>query len=178
MWRWDQQEPFGDSPANENPSGLGAFEFPVRMEGLTYFDKETNLFYNWHRYRDTSIGRFPQADPLGLYGGDLSLYVLTRNNPLSVTDPNGLRPVPSVRCPPEPSGYRYETARVSVSPVINCITMTDPVTGRHDLFCAEVLDQFTCSATCVYRRVICGIPIPFMTIEKPGTCRMIDLRPA
>lgn len=82
-------EPFGNNPPDENPSGLGVFEFPLRDQGA-YADKETNLLYNWYRYRDTGVGRFPQADPLGLYGGDLSLYVLRANNPLMFTDPRGL----------------------------------------------------------------------------------------
>ena len=90
VWRYDNTEPFADSVPDEDPSSLGAFEFPVRMEGRTYLDRETNLLYNTHRYRDTGIGRFPQADPLGLRAGDLSLYVLTKNNPLSLTDPFGL----------------------------------------------------------------------------------------
>jgi len=33
VWRWDQQEPFGDNVANENPSGLGAFDLPLRLPG-------------------------------------------------------------------------------------------------------------------------------------------------
>lgn len=61
------------------------------MEGRTYFDKETNLLYNTNRYRDTGIGRFPQADPLGLNGGDLSLYVYAKNSPLMFIDPDGLK---------------------------------------------------------------------------------------
>jgi len=176
VWRWDQAEPFGNNPADENPSGLGAFDLPLRLPGQR-FDKETNLLYNYFRDYDPSLGRYVESDPLGLRGG-LNTYAYVESNPLSQIDPKGLAPMPSVRCPPPPSGYQFETARVSKSPVINCIYMTDPATGRHDLFCAEVLDQFTCSAVCVYRRVICGIPIPFMTIEKPGTCRMIDLRPS
>jgi RHS repeat-associated protein len=62
----------------------------LRDEG-TYADKETNLVYNWNRYRDTDSGRFIQADPLGLDGGDLSLYVLRKNSPLLFTDPYGLQ---------------------------------------------------------------------------------------
>jgi RHS repeat-associated protein len=88
VWRYDNNDPFGGNVPDENPSSLGAFEFPLRDEG-TYFDKETNLLYNWYRYRDLASGRFIQADPLGLAGGDLSLYVLRRNNPLSFTDPTG-----------------------------------------------------------------------------------------
>jgi uncharacterized protein RhaS with RHS repeats len=39
VWRYDNTEPFGDSPADENPAGLGAFEFPLRLSSY-YFDKE------------------------------------------------------------------------------------------------------------------------------------------
>jgi hypothetical protein len=42
VWRWDQQEPFGNNVADENPNGLGAFDLPLRLPGQ-YFDKETNL---------------------------------------------------------------------------------------------------------------------------------------
>jgi RHS repeat-associated protein len=89
VWRWDQADPFGNNPPDENPSGLGVFEFSLRDAG-TYADKETNLNYNWNRYRDLNSGRFIQADPLGLKGGDLSLYVLRKNNPLTYLDPTGL----------------------------------------------------------------------------------------
>ncbi len=44
MWRWDQGEPFGNDVPNNNPSGAGAFEFPLRFPGQ-YFDRETNLKY-------------------------------------------------------------------------------------------------------------------------------------
>jgi RHS repeat-associated protein len=89
VWRYDNNDPFGGNVPDENPSGLGAFEYPLRDES-TYFDKETSLVYNVNRYRDLPSGRFIQADPLGLEGGDLSLYVLRSNNPLSFTDPLGL----------------------------------------------------------------------------------------
>src|SRR5207248_1752327 len=46
VWRWDQQEPFGVNVPDENPSALGAFEFPVRFPGQ-YADKETSLLYNY-----------------------------------------------------------------------------------------------------------------------------------
>jgi len=89
VWRYDNTDPFGGNVPDENPSGLGTFEFPLRDEGV-YFDKETGLAYNVNRYRDLPSGRFIQADPLGLDGGDLSLYALRKNNPLSLVDPLGL----------------------------------------------------------------------------------------
>src|SRR5437773_86841 len=40
VWRWDQGEPFGNDVPNNNPSGAGAFDFPLRFPGQ-YFDRET-----------------------------------------------------------------------------------------------------------------------------------------
>jgi RHS repeat-associated protein len=47
---------------------------PLRLQGQ-YFDSETGLSYNRHRYYDPHIGAFISADPLGLEGGhDLYRY--------------------------------------------------------------------------------------------------------
>jgi RHS repeat-associated protein len=88
VWRWDQQEPFGVNPADENPSGLGAFDLPLRLPGQ-YFDKETNLHYNYFRDYDSAIGRYVQSDPIGLYGG-LNTYAYVSGAPLIKVDPPGL----------------------------------------------------------------------------------------
>ncbi len=88
MWRWDQQEPFGVTVPDENPSGLGAFEFPMRFPGQ-YADKETNLNYNYLRDFDSSLGIYKQSDPIGLRGG-LNTYAYGSSSPLRLTDPYGL----------------------------------------------------------------------------------------
>lgn len=31
-----------------------------------YYDAETGLWYNWHRYCDSSLGRHIQSDPVGI----------------------------------------------------------------------------------------------------------------
>ena len=98
VWRFDNTDPFGGNPPDENPSGLGTFTCNLRLPGQ-YFDKETNLHYNWNRWYDSAIGGYIQPEPLGL-AGDINLYRYARNNPLTYFDPDGrqatmpLRPVP------------------------------------------------------------------------------------
>ena len=61
---------------------------PIRFQGQ-YFDHETGLHYNRHRYYDPHCGRFVSKDPIGLSGGmNLHGYV---QNPVHWVDPLGLR---------------------------------------------------------------------------------------
>jgi RHS repeat-associated protein len=67
----------------------------IGIEGITnnlrlpgqYFDAETGLNYNWHRYYDPATGRYLRTDP---YGQGLNLYAYCFNNPLTLIDPLGL----------------------------------------------------------------------------------------
>ncbi|MCP3888579.1 MAG: RHS repeat-associated core domain-containing protein [Desulfobulbaceae bacterium] len=54
-----------------------------------YFDTESGLHYNYHRYYDLSIGRYITPDPIGLAGG-MNLYLYVSNNPVNLVDPLGL----------------------------------------------------------------------------------------
>jgi RHS repeat-associated protein len=89
VWRLDQTEPFGDAVPDENPSGLGAFEFPLRNGGWQYADKETGHFWNWMRSYAAALGRFDEFDPIGLKGGKNG-YAYVTNDPLRHVDPMGL----------------------------------------------------------------------------------------
>ena len=55
-----------------------------------YFDSETGLHYNWHRFYDPETGRYISADPIGLAGG-INLYAYVENDPVNAVDPDGLR---------------------------------------------------------------------------------------
>ena len=84
--------------ADENPSGLGAFDLPLRLPGQ-YFDTETNLHYNYHRSFDAGIGRYLQGDPAGLLDAQrtattfevTNLYAYVDSEPLAHFDPDGAR---------------------------------------------------------------------------------------
>jgi RHS repeat-associated protein len=63
---------------------------PLRFQGQ-YFDAQTGLHYNQHRYYDPDAGRFVTQDPVGLNGGiNLYRYAL---NPMRWIDPLGLQGV-------------------------------------------------------------------------------------
>ncbi|WP_311767379.1 RHS repeat-associated core domain-containing protein [Burkholderia stagnalis] len=60
---------------------------PLRFAGQ-YFDRETGLHYNRHRYYDPGSGRFISKDPIGLAGG-INVYQYAPN-PIQWFDPLGL----------------------------------------------------------------------------------------
>ena len=62
VWRWANDDPFGNNAPNEDPGGLGAFTCNLRLPGQ-YFDAETGLNYNYHRDYDPSIEHYVRQGP-------------------------------------------------------------------------------------------------------------------
>jgi RHS repeat-associated protein len=55
-----------------------------------YYDQETGLHYNYHRYYDPSTGRYLTPDPIGLAGG-INLFLYANNDPINLIDLLGLK---------------------------------------------------------------------------------------
>ena len=55
-----------------------------------YFDQETGLHHNYFRDYDPKLGRYLQADPIGLSDGP-NIYTYVKGNSITDYDPDGLR---------------------------------------------------------------------------------------
>jgi len=83
VWSGDYM-PFGE--ANITTGTMqNSFRFPGQ-----YYDQETGLHHNYHRYYDQRTARYLRPDPIGLEGG-INLFVYALNNPINLIDPFGLQ---------------------------------------------------------------------------------------
>lgn len=67
---------------------VAEIENNLRFPGQ-YYDEETGLHYNHHRYYDPKTGRYLSPDPIGLDAG-MNLFAFLANNPTIHVDPFGL----------------------------------------------------------------------------------------
>ncbi len=88
VWRWENSHAFGANLPEEDPDdNAQLFEYHPGFPGQ-YFDKETNLHYNYFRYYEPETGRYISLDPIGLAGG-INVCGYVEQNPLSLIDPTG-----------------------------------------------------------------------------------------
>jgi RHS repeat-associated protein len=114
--------PFGQADVN-----VATVENNLRFAGQ-YFDEETGLHYNWHRYYDPGLGRFLRPDPshseqskgVGIpyllpyflrKPNEFNNYSYVQNNPLQSIDPFGLAAcgsgLTSYIVPDTPFGFQF-----------------------------------------------------------------------
>ncbi|MBI5740311.1 MAG: RHS repeat-associated core domain-containing protein [Nitrospirae bacterium] len=77
--------PFGE-PYSVTGSVINNLRFPGQ-----YYDSETGLHQNWHRDYKPELGRYIEADPIGIEGGS-NPFAYVDNRPLTLDDPLGLLP--------------------------------------------------------------------------------------
>jgi RHS repeat-associated protein len=82
VWSADYK-PFGEATIT-----VSTITNNLRFPGQ-YYDAETGLNYNYFRDYNPAIGRYVQADRIGLRS-DINLYRYTGNNPINRIDPLGL----------------------------------------------------------------------------------------
>jgi RHS repeat-associated protein len=88
VWR-ASKTPFGTTTVDEDPDGDGRpVTLNLRFPGQ-YFDAETGMHYNWHRDYEPGIGRYVEADPIGLKGG-VNTYLYAFGNSVIWFDLYGL----------------------------------------------------------------------------------------
>jgi RHS repeat-associated protein len=112
VWSADYR-PFGQADITVNTI-TNNFRFPGQ-----YYDNESGLHYNWHRYYDPGIGRYLRADPSHSVqaGGigvpylvpfflntpqELNVYAYVQNDSVNMSDPFGFG-----GGKPNNSGYNY-----------------------------------------------------------------------
>ena len=99
---------------------IGKVDNPLRFQGQ-YFDQESGLHYNRHRYYNPDIGRYLTPDPVKLAGG-INAYQYT-TNPTGWVDPIGFA-CERGNCPGQrsKSQKRHEEAPPEIGGAVHSIT--------------------------------------------------------
>lgn len=91
VWKW-LGDAFGDVEDEVTASGSGiGLQFNLRFPGQ-YFDRESGTHYNYFRDYEPAIGRYIQADPIGLVGG-LNTYAYVEGNPMTRVAPSDVHTI-------------------------------------------------------------------------------------
>jgi RHS repeat-associated protein len=87
-------------PFGEPLSVTGSITNNLRFPGQ-YYDSETGLHYNYFRDYKPEVGRYVQADPIGIDGG-INVYTYSESNPINLKDFIGLKACCNAQLPSSP----------------------------------------------------------------------------
>jgi len=101
VWRGEYL-PFGEVfNEDKDPDADGVdVQQPLRFPGQ-YEDQETGLYYNYFRDYDPALGRYVEADPIGLAGG-MNIYGYASASPVIGRDKYGLTGLEGILTLPKP----------------------------------------------------------------------------
>jgi RHS repeat-associated protein len=121
---WDAYvEPFGQAQVFGTPSaGLD-----LRLPGQFAEYEASGLFQNWHRNYDPSLGRYIEADPLGIEAGQ-NLYAYVDGAPLDDEDVAGL----DMNLFPKGDAYLYGVSQLRPYPNMYTVKAHGNVGGVFD----------------------------------------------
>ncbi|WP_080939708.1 RHS repeat-associated core domain-containing protein [Porphyromonas gulae] len=128
-----------------NFAGRSLSDCPFRYQGQ-YEDEETGLYYNRFRYYDPKIGNYLSQDPIGLAGGNPTLYIYVFDSNTEI-DPFGLRKyivyqAPELDAMGKPTG-RFYTGRTSGADEISVEQiLTKRKSGHHRKDIGELISVY------------------------------------
>ncbi len=125
VWAADYK-PFGEATVT-----VSTITNNLRFPGQ-YYDAETGLHYNYYRDYNPLIGRYSQADPLGLLKGSNHLFVYGLNNPVNRSDFYGLVSTPDVIAYLIAAKTGYEVGQV-IWELSTYLPMYNTLTNQADL---------------------------------------------
>ncbi len=145
----------------------GTLEQPYTYTGRE-FDSESGLYYYRARSYDSTAGRFLEKDPIGLSGG-INLYTYVKDNPVNLTDPDGL--APKLPKPPKPKSPGENDKKSSgqkpgSNPKPTCILLPKPLSGGPGSFLNPCEKCSRCTYMCTG---LVGGP-PAITRYQIGGC--------
>jgi RHS repeat-associated protein len=85
-----------------------------------YYDRESRLHYNYHRYYVPQIGRYQKIDPIGFQGGN-NFYIYAFGSPNNLIDPFGLFTLSGAafshyeRMNPKPTGHDFTSIQIWIN---------------------------------------------------------------
>ncbi|MFH2044003.1 MAG: RHS repeat-associated core domain-containing protein [Pseudomonadota bacterium] len=147
VWNADYQ-PFGEADVNVNSTVVNNFRLPGQ-----YYDEETGLHYNFHRYYNPEVGRYLRADPGNLLFPEdmgvpffvpLSLtipqqynnYTYSFDNPANYIDHDGLAVPLLLQC--VYYGYRvYKTAKAAQGAACGTLAGVSYITCMRECVCGD-----------------------------------------